>query len=159
MKKLQLGVFGRHIFNSIRKDNAMFIEATYMWNVRGQACEIGVGTVCHQQMVKWPLRFVLGVQVSQILSDSSIFHHNKLMAESKQTRIIVRPYATYFIHCICGDTSEHASHPYGALVNIVKGQTSHPGEIPDNVFNQGQWKRSNQRYASGGNVMSHDSPA
>ena len=81
------------------------------------------------------------------------------MAESKQTSIIVRPYATHSIHCICVDTSEYASHPDGTLVNIVKGHTSHPGEIPDNVFNPGQWKRYNQLYASGGNVMSHNSPA
>ena len=128
LKKLQQGAFMRlipGIYNSTWTD--MFIETTYMRLGHGPAGAIGVATD-YNQMMKWALSFALCGEVSQsirALSDNKqdqIHTHHKEEADSR----IKVDNADRISLCktldVCVNPCDDASHPNGALMNIVTGQ-------------------------------------
>ena len=132
IKKLQYGAFVSHIpgiYNSTWTD--MFIETTYMRLGHGPTGAIGVATDYHQ-MVKWALRFALSGEVSQIVRSLSNaeqdIQHTRHKEEAggriktdKAGRQSLRDTPD-----VCIDQLDYASHPDGALMNIVTWQNCTP---------------------------------
>ena len=115
MKKLQYGAFVCHIpgiYNSTWTD--MFIETTYIRLWHGQTGEIGLATDYHH-MAKWALSFALRGGITD---------------QGDRQRL-----------CdtldVCIDPLNYASHPDGALMNIVTGHIAHLDVNADNAVSIG----------------------
>lgn len=144
MKKLQRGAFVRHIpgiYNSTWTD--MFIETTYMRLGHGPTGAIGVATDYHQ-MVKWALSFALSGEVAQSVramsntKQETDHTHHKEEAEGRMKTDQSDRQSLRNTLDVCINPLDHASHPDGALMNIVTGQIAHPDVNADKAVSLGQ---------------------
>ena len=143
MTKLQYVAFVRHIqgiYNSTWTD--MFIETTYMRLGHGPTGAIGVSTDYHL-MVKFALSFVVSGEVwqgvrymSNIEQDSQHTRHK----EEAEGRIMTDQADRQSLRDtldVCINLLEYATHPDGALMNIVTGQIAHPDVNAGNTVSLG----------------------
>ena len=97
----------------------------------GPTGAIGVATDYHQ-MVKWALSFALSGEVSRSvlsLSNTEQDSHHTRHKEEAEGRIKTGQADRQSLRdtlVVCIDPLEYASHPDGALMNIVTGQIAHP---------------------------------
>ncbi len=144
MKKLQNGAFVRHIpgiYNSTWTD--MFIETTYMWLGHGPAGVIGLATNW-KQMVTWALSFATCGELSRDTRAMSNERQEAVHTHHKEeTRASIETYQEDRLSIcrtltMCIDPLDDASHPDGALMNIVTGEVAHPDVTADDALSIGQ---------------------
>ena len=120
----------------------MFTETTNMRLGHGPTGAIGVATDYHQT-VKWALSFALSGEVSQSVRSSSNTEQDSQHTRHKEEDEgrIKTDQADRQSLCdildVCIDPLEYASHPDGALMNIVTGQIAHPDVNADNAVSPG----------------------
>ena len=143
MKKLQKGAFVRHIpgiYNSTWTD--MLIETTYMRLGHGPAGAVGLATDWNQ-MVVWALSFAMCGELSRdVLSMSSentervqTHHKEESLTRIKNDQVDRQNIRDTLNMCI--DPFDEASHPDGALMNIVTGEMTHPDVTADEALSIG----------------------
>ena len=105
----------------------------------------------YHQMVKWALCFALSGEVSQSvrsLSNTEQDSQHTRHKEDAEGRIKTDQADHQSLRDtldVCIDPLEYASHPDGALMNIVTGQIAHPDVNANNAVSLGHratWKTS-----------------